>query len=267
MINKNVLIQARGICVSFGKRQVLDHIDLDIESGEIVTLLGLNGAGKSTLVKTLLGLVKPSAGSVVRRAGLTIGYSPQYIQRDATLPITVARFLNLAVRTSVQTTRIEQVLAEVGAPDIAKRQLSEISGGEMQRVLLARALIRQPDLLVLDEPLAGVDVLGQSELYRLIARIRDRYHCGILLVSHDLHVVMAATDRVVCLNHHICCTGHPHSVAKDPEFAALFGQSAAEVLAVYSHQHDHRHDVSGEELPLCTSAHDHHDSREHRHGG
>lgn len=247
---KNALIQAQGLSVAFRGRQVLDRIDLSLVPGEIVTLLGLNGAGKSTLVKALLGMIKPTSGQVERRAGLVIGYSPQYVQRESTFPLTVERFLALACDRRIASQRIHEVLNEVGAPKVLHYQLSEISGGELQRVLLARALLREPELLVLDEPLAGVDVTGQSELYRLIGEIRERYQCGVLLVSHDLHVVMAATDRVICLNKHICCTGHPHSVAKDPEFVSLFGQSAAEVLAVYSHDHDHSHDVSGNERPL-----------------
>ncbi len=254
MSSDNVLIQAQGVSVRFYDRQVLDGVDLVIRQGEIVTLLGLNGAGKSTLVKTLLGLIKPNEGTVLRKNGLSVGYSPQYVHRDSNFPLTVFRFLALAVAKGVSTQRLQEVLAEVGAPDVGSTQLAEVSGGELQRILLARALIRQPELLVLDEPLAGVDVMGQSDLYRLIGDIRDRYQCGILLVSHDLHVVMAATDRVVCLNQHICCTGHPHSVAKDPEFVSLFGQSAAEVLAIYAHDHDHRHDVSGYEQPLSPCA-------------
>ncbi len=242
------LIEARGISVTFGERRVLDHVDLSIRRGEIVTLIGLNGAGKSTLVRTLLGLLKPNQGSVTRYPGLRIGFSPQYVHRDPTLPLSVKRFLTLGIRVSLE--RVQAALDEVGAGPVLTSQFAEISGGELHRVLLARALIREPDLLVLDEPLAGVDLAGQSELYGLIARIRDRYHCGVLLVSHDLHLVMAATDTVVCLNHHVCCTGHPHSVAKDPEFISLFGQYAAEAFAVYTHRHDHRHDVGGEEIPL-----------------
>ena len=250
MSSMSMLIQARELSVSFRDRRVLESINLSLVAGEIVTLLGLNGAGKSTLVKALLGLVRPSSGSVERKPGLVVGYSPQYVHRESTFPLTVKRFLALSGERHVSDERIHDVLNEVGAPKVMENQLAEISGGELQRVLLARALLREPELLVLDEPLAGVDVTGQSELYRLIGNIRDRYQCGILLVSHDLHVVMAATDRVICLNKHICCTGHPHSVAKDPEFVSLFGQSAAEVLAVYSHKHDHSHDVSGKAQPL-----------------
>lgn len=242
------LVETRGVSVDFGERRVVDNVDLKVSPGEIVTLIGLNGSGKSTLVRTVLGLIEPTHGAIIRRAGLTVGYSPQHIHQDATLPMTVERFLTLGARAP--RPRLESLLAEVGAGAVLDSQVADISGGEMHRVLLARALLREPDLLVLDEPLAGVDVSGQSELYRLIAKLRDRRGCGVLLVSHDLHVVMAATDTVVCVNHHVCCKGHPESVAQHPEFVSLFGQSVADVLAVYIHRHDHRHDAHGEVVRL-----------------
>ena len=242
------LIEARQLCVRFRERTVLDHIDMHVHRGEIVTLIGLNGAGKSTLVRALLGLISPESGSVVRRPDLRVGYSPQHLYLDATLPLTVAGFLTLGARTP--KTRLRELLGEVGVEDVLESQIADISGGELHRVLLARALLRKPDLLVLDEPLAGVDVAGQSELYRLIADIRDRYACGVLMVSHDLHVVMAATDRVICINHHVCCTGRPEAVTRSPEFVALFGHHVAEGLAVYTHHHDHQHDVAGAPVPL-----------------
>lgn len=242
------LVEARQICVGYRGRAILDRVDVHVNRGEIVTLIGLNGAGKSTLVRVLLGLIPPDSGRVARRPGLRIGYSPQELHLDPTLPLTVAGFLTLGARTTPD--RLRTLLAEVGVPDVLESQIADISGGELHRVLLARALLRRPDLLVLDEPLAGVDVAGQSELYRLIAGIRDRYACGVLLVSHDLHVVMAATDRVVCINHHVCCTGRPESVTRSPEFVALFGRHVAEALAVYTHDHDHQHDVAGAPVPL-----------------
>lgn len=242
------LIEARQLCVRFREREVLDHIDMQVHRGEIVTLIGLNGAGKSTLVRALLGLIAPASGDILRRPGLRIGYSPQHLHLDPTLPLTVGGFLSLGARTPEG--RLQELLAEVGVADVLESQVADISGGELHRVLLARALLRKPDLLVLDEPLAGVDVAGQSELYRLIADIRDRYACGVLMVSHDLHVVMAATDRVICINHHVCCTGHPESVTRSPEFVALFGRHVAEGLAVYTHNHDHQHDVAGAPVPL-----------------
>lgn len=242
------LIEARALSVRFRGRSILDRVDLQVSRGEIVTVIGLNGAGKSTLVRALLGLIRPDGGEIVRHRGLRIGYSPQHLHLDATLPLTVERFLTLGARTSER--QLRELLAEVGVAEVLQNQIADISGGELHRVLLARALLRKPDLLVLDEPLAGVDVAGQSELYRLIADIRDRYACGVLLVSHDLHVVMAATDRVVCINHHVCCTGRPESVTQHPEFVALFGRHVAEVLAVYTHVHDHQHDVAGAPVPL-----------------
>ena len=240
------LVEARGVSVSFGRRNVLEGVDLTVHPGEIVTLIGLNGAGKSTLVRVLLGIVQPSRGRVVRASGLRIGYAPQHVHRDPVLPMTVQRFLTLGAPATRK--RLAGLLAEVGA--ILDHPVAEISGGELHRVLLARALLREPGLLVLDEPLAGVDVTSQSELYRLIADIRDRYGCGVLLVSHDLHLVMATTDTVVCINRHVCCTGHPRAITRDPAFVSLFGRHVANTLAVYEHSHDHHHDALAEPVPL-----------------
>ena len=238
------LVEARGVSLSFGRRSVLDAVDLAVRAGEIVTLIGLNGAGKSTLIRVILGIVEPDSGEVVRSPGLSIGYAPQYMQRDPVLPMTVERFMTLGA--PAPRAALERALDEVGADPILGHPLAEISGGEMQRVMLARALLREPGLLVLDEPLAGVDVTGQGDLYRLIADIRDRRGCGVLLVSHDLHLVMAATDTVVCLNRHVCCTGRPQAVLRDPEFISLFGPQLSGAVAVYRHSHDHRHDALGE---------------------
>ncbi len=246
------LVEARGISLRFGRRNVLEAVDLAVRPGEIVTLVGLNGAGKSTLIRVLLGIVAPDTGEVRRRPGLRIGYSPQHVHRDPILPMTVHRFLSLGVPAPRK--RLEKVLDEVGAGSILRYPLSDISGGEMQRVLLARALLREPELLILDEPLAGVDITSQNDLYRLIARVRDRYGCGVLLVSHDLHLVMAATDTVVCLNRHVCCTGRPQVVLRNPEFISLFGPHLSEALAVYQHSHDHRHDALGDPLSLEVEA-------------
>ena len=242
------LVEARGVSVRFGQRSVLEAVNLAVHAGEIVTLVGLNGAGKSTLLRVLLGIIRPHRGEVVRESGLRIGYSPQHVHRDPILPMTVRRFLTLGAPAPRE--RLQELLVEVGAGTILDHPLAEISGGELHRVLLARALLREPGLLVLDEPLAGVDVTSQSELYRLIATIRDRYGCGVLLVSHDLHLVMAATDTVVCLNRHVCCTGHPRAITRHPEFISLFGPHVADGLAVYQHSHDHRHDALGEPVPI-----------------
>lgn len=237
------LVAGCGLSVGFAGRLVLDRVDIEVRPAEIVTVVGLNGSGKSTLARVLLGLVPADSGRIIRRPGLVVGYVPQSMSRDATLPITLARFVGLAGRFSRDA--LDAILAELGITALAGAQLATLSGGELRRALIARALIRKPDLLVLDEPMAGVDIAGQVELYRTIGRIRREHSCGILLISHDLHLVMAETDHVICLNHHVCCAGGPQSVIRDPSFAALFGQDVAEALAVYRHRHDHVHDAAG----------------------
>ncbi|WP_459207364.1 zinc ABC transporter ATP-binding protein ZnuC [Pseudomonas sp. MLB6B] len=236
------LIRLQQVGVSFAGETVLEQIDLTVAPGQIVTLIGPNGAGKTTLVRAVLGLLKPHRGTVWRQPRLRIGYMPQKIQVDPTLPLSVLRFLRLV--PGVDRATALSALQEVGAEHVIDSPIQTVSGGEMQRVLLARALLRKPQLLVLDEPVQGVDVVGQSELYRLITRLRDRYGCGVLMVSHDLHLVMSATDQVVCLNRHVCCSGHPEQVSGDPAFVELFGQTASN-LAVYHHHHDHSHDLHG----------------------
>ncbi|MHA6491711.1 zinc ABC transporter ATP-binding protein ZnuC [Pseudomonas borbori] len=239
----DALIRLAGVGVAFAGQNVLHDVQLSVKPGEIVTLIGPNGAGKTTLVRTVLGLLKPDNGSVWRKPRLRIGYMPQKLHVDATLPLSVLRFLRLV--PGVQRTQVMTALAEVGAEQVIDSPLQSISGGELQRVLLARALLRAPELLVLDEPVQGVDVSGQAELYRLITQLRDRHGCGVLMVSHDLHLVMSTTDQVVCLNRHVCCSGHPEQVSGDPAFVELFGQDARS-LAIYHHRHDHAHDLHGE---------------------
>jgi zinc transport system ATP-binding protein len=234
------LIEAQRVGLRIGRHELLSNIDLGLQSGEILSLIGPNGAGKTTLLRVLLGVLEPTSGRVVRRPGLTLGYVPQRLQLDPALPLSVARFLALG-----RGRRPGDALAEVGAGHLEQALMAELSGGEFQRVTLARALAREPDLLLLDEPAQGVDFAGQLELYALIEQVRDRHGCGVLLVSHDLHVVMAATDRVVCLNRHVCCAGRPEAVSRHPEYLALFGARAAAGLAVYSHAHDHHHDLGG----------------------
>jgi zinc transport system ATP-binding protein len=250
-----LLVEARAINFHHDGVSILQDIDLRMAAGEIVTLIGPNGAGKTSLVKILLGLLKPSSGKVQRRKGLRIGYMPQRLQIDPSLPITVEAFLKLANNNRQQ---IDQALAEVNADGLQQRPLQKISGGEMQRVLLARALLRDPELLVLDEPAQGVDINGQNELYALISRLRDRHHCGVLMVSHDLHLVMAKTDTVICLNHHVCCHGHPEQVSNDPAYRELFGDKGAEALAVYHHHHDHQHDIHGDVIGEASCQHEGH---------
>ena len=242
------LVRATGLTVRFRGRTVLDRVDLAVRAGEIVTLIGPNGSGKTTLIRALLGLLDPDAGWVERQAGIRIGYVPQHLQVDKSLPITVRRFLALSGARQDHALRV--ALTEVGAAHLIDSPFQDLSGGEIKRCVLARALAREPDLLVLDEPTANVDVAGQSELYELIRSIRDRRKCGVLIISHDLHLVMAATDRVICLNAHICCQGKPEEVRRDPEFLALFGPRLGAAMAVYTHDHDHQHDLSGQPVTL-----------------
>ncbi|MBD3667763.1 MAG: zinc ABC transporter ATP-binding protein ZnuC [Parvibaculaceae bacterium] len=246
------LLELRSVSVRLGGREVVSHVGLAIGPAEIVTLIGPNGAGKTTLARTMLGILKPSAGTVVKRDGLRIGYVPQRISLEPTLPLTVRRLLTLTHR--FDDAAMLKSLDEVGAAHLIDRQASELSGGEYQRVLLARALLGNPDLLILDEPTRGIDFAGQSALYDLLAHIRRDRGCAILLISHDLHVVMAASDRVICVNGHVCCEGAPEAVTNDPSYVALFGPGHAESLAVFKHHHDHVHDVSGDVLD---DAHDH----------
>ncbi len=235
------LIQVKGVSLTVGKRQILHNVNVALMSGQIISIIGPNGAGKTSLLKVIIGLVQPTQGKVRHARALRIGYMPQKLHVEPTFPLTVKRFLQLG-QPKVD---LGPILQEVGIAAVLESPLQAISGGELQRVLLARALLRQPELLVLDEPAQGVDLMGQGELYDLIAGIRDRHHCTILLVSHDLNVVMAQTDMVICLNQHVCCSGHPDKVSRDPAFAALFG-SIAQNLAFYTHRHDHHHDVHGD---------------------
>ena len=222
---------------------ILRDVSLRVMGGEIVALIGPNGAGKSTLVRIVLGLLRPDRGRVRLKSGLRVGYMPQRLAVDDTLPLTVRRFITLGTRAPRE--RVRAALAEVGAAHVLDTPVQATSGGELQRVLLARALLREPDLLVLDEPVQGVDLNGQYELYDLIGGLRRRRGCGILMVSHELYLVMAATDHVICLNRHVCCSGHPDHVARDPAYLSLFGLDGARSLAFYHHHHNHRHDLRG----------------------
>ena len=237
-----ILIEARDIYLSRQGREVLRGVDLIVEQGRIVTLIGPNGAGKSSLVRVALGLMAASRGHVARVPGLRMGYMPQRLHVPLHMPLTVRRFLSLSgVRDQAW---ILNTVERTQTAHLLDRPIQNLSGGEHQRVLLARALLRKPQLLVLDEPVQGVDVVGQADLYALIQSLRDELNCAVLMVSHDLHLVMARTDRVLCLNAHVCCSGHPEQVSRDPAFLELFGSAVNPALAVYTHHHNHTHDKS-----------------------
>lgn len=234
-----MLIAAEGLCVQRGGDVVLRHVSLSVAAGEIVSIIGPNGAGKTTLLRALLGLDPIAAGEITRAPDLKIGYVPQKLALDPLLPMSAGLFLTLW--PGATPARVAEVLALTGATALAARPVASLSGGELQRILLARALLGRPSLLVLDEPAQGLDVHAEAALYELIETLRRETGCGVLLVSHDLHLVMAKTDRVICLNGHVCCQGHPSAVKSDPAYMALFGTSLA-AFALYQHHHDHTHD-------------------------
>lgn len=235
------LISLNNISLAYRERTVLSNISLDLNPGEIMTLIGPNGAGKTTLVRIALGLQKPDSGQRTIKRGLRIGYMPQKLYVDNTMPLTVKRFLSL---TNQPVSDIKNALGKTGVGHVINSPVQSLSGGELQRTLLARALLHNPHLLVLDEPVQGVDVNGQKELYQLITGLRNEQNCSVLMVSHDLHLVMASTNSVVCLNRHICCSGPPQQVRRDPAYIKMFGGESDE-LAVYTHHHDHEHTVDG----------------------
>ncbi|MEE9388304.1 MAG: metal ABC transporter ATP-binding protein [Paracoccaceae bacterium] len=235
-----ILISADGLGVKYGGKPVLHDVNFSISAAEIVTLVGPNGSGKSTLIRALLGIVTPTRGTVSAKQGLRIGYVPQKLSIDGTMPMTVARFLALPRRAPDY--ELNQVMSRVGIADLAHRQMAALSGGQFQRILLARALLGMPDILILDEPTQGLDQPGVAGFYQMIEELRRDIGCAILLVSHDLHVVMGASDRVICLNGHICCEGSPQVVSAAPEYRELFGMGTKGALALYRHEHDHHHD-------------------------
>ena len=233
------LITASNMSLSHGGKIVLRDVDLTIERGEIVTIVGPNGSGKSTLLRGLIGALRPSTGLVTRKKDLKIGYVPQKLEINAALPLTVRRFLDLPNRVT-QADAIA-ALQTAGVADHADAQMANLSGGQFQRVLLARALLIKPDVLILDEATQGLDQPGSAAFYRQIEEVRQDLNCAVIMVSHDLHVVMAASDRVLCLNGHICCQGAPDIVASAPEYRALFGSGTQGALALYRHEHTHDH--------------------------
>lgn len=233
----NILVQTLDLGVRLGGHIALSHVDFSISAGEIVTIIGPNGSGKTTLLRVVIGALRPDSGRVERRKDLVIGYVPQKLNIDPTLPLTVKRFLSLPKRQSADV--IVAALMQAGVPNIEERPMQGLSGGQFQRVLLARALLERPQLLILDEPTTGLDQPGSAAFYQQIEAVRTDLGCAILMVSHELHVVMSASDRVICLNGHVCCHGTPEVVASAPEYRELFGRGTHGALALYRHDHDH----------------------------
>ena len=234
------LITVENLSVKYGTNFVLKKINLEIKSGEIVTIVGPNGSGKTSLIKAIIGAVQPADGKINLKSNLKIGYIPQRLNFDTTLPITVKRFMTLTEKVDKNT--YISALETAGVPQILKSQMSSLSGGQFQRVLLARALIGAPEILILDEATQGLDQPGSAAFYRQIEQVRQNTGCAVLMISHDLHVVMSTSDRVVCLNGHVCCEGTPSAVVSTPEYQELFGAGTEGALALYRHVHDHIHE-------------------------
>ncbi|MFY0659218.1 MAG: metal ABC transporter ATP-binding protein [Shimia sp.] len=247
------LVTINGLSVKHGTHQALENVALTIDKGEIVTIVGPNGSGKSTLLRCIIGAMTPDSGTILKAAGMRVGYVPQKLAIDATMPLTAARFLSLPKRRSAS--HIQEALQQVGADGLQDRPMAGLSGGQFQRVLLARALMDKPDLLILDEPTTGLDQPGSADLYTQIEQVRQDTGAAVLMVSHELHVVMSASDRVVCLNGHVCCHGTPEIVASAPEYRALFGTGTHGALALYRHEHDHHHHHDHDDAHDC--GHDH----------
>ena len=237
-----MLIDISKLEVKYGSKKVLQNINLSLNANEIVTIVGPNGSGKTTLFKAIIGSVPLSKGKISIKPNLRIGYVPQQLKVDQTLPITVERFLKLATRNNND---IEKMIAFFGSENIFREQINSLSGGQMQRVLLARALVNKPEILLLDEATRGLDQPGIEAFYRKIENISKETNCAVLMISHDLHVVMRASDRVICVNGHICCQGTPENVATSTEYQTLFGSNIDGSFALYRHKHDHNHDVMG----------------------
>lgn len=251
------LITVKNLAVSYGANVVLRDVSLTLEKGEIVTIVGPNGSGKTSLFRSIIGANAVAKGDINLRPGLKIGYVPQRLHIDPTLPITVERFMRLTDRVS--SSRCREALDAAGVPDLLKQQMTRLSGGQFQRVLLARALINQPDVLLLDEATQGLDQAGSAAFYQQVEAVRRDTGCAVLMISHELHVVMSASDRVICLNGHVCCEGTPAVVASAPEYRALFGTGTGGALALYRHDHDHDHNHDHGHAHGHDHAHDHSD--------
>ena len=241
-MNDNILVKLKNAGFRIKNKWLVQSVSFQVEKGKIVTLIGPNGSGKSTTAKIALGIFKKIEGEVEKYTN-KVGYVPQKISIDWTLPLRVSDFMVLT--ENIKNEDIDEALSLTGVIHLKNKNFGSLSGGEFQRVLLARAISKKPDLLVLDEPVQGVDFTGEIALYELIKKISEKLNCGILLISHDLHTVMSATDHVVCLNGHVCCSGSPKDVARNNEYKALFGEQASQTLAVYEHKHDHEHSIDG----------------------
>lgn len=243
MSSPTSLLEISHLTIKIESRLILNDVSFLVQAGEIVTIVGPNGAGKSTLLRAILGLIPITSGKVQQKLGLRIGYMPQKTPLESSIPLSVSRFLTLTQpKPDLKTPYPHSLIHDLRLTSLLNRSIHDLSGGEWQRVLLARALIKQPELLILDEPAQNADIHGQAEFYRYIQTRRAKTNCAVLMVSHDLTMVMAETDRVLCLNQHLCCTGTPHEVSQNPQFLEAFGLEKTAGLAFYQHVHNHHHD-------------------------
>ena len=242
------LIKVQNISINFDDQPILKNINFEIYPKQIITIIGPNGAGKSTLIKTILGFVKPTSGKIIKNPNLKIGYMPQKISFPEQIPITVIKFLKL--NNKICITEHAELNNELNIEHLLYKSIHKLSGGELQRVLLAKALFNNPNLLILDEPTKSIDINGQAEFYKLCSNLQEKFNCAILMASHDLHIVMSDVNSVICLNKHICCQGRPETVSQHKEFIQLFGNNLTK-LAFYSHNHDHHHTLGGEIKKSC----------------
>lgn len=233
------LIKAKDLCVKRHNKNILENVFVDVKKNDFITIIGPNGAGKSILLECLMGSFIPDSGQIEKRDDLSIGYIPQNFNPESSMPISVKRFLTLKKKFTLQ--ELSSISLETNIFEILDKNLSNLSGGELQKVLLARSLLNEPDLLILDEPAQNLDIKNQLNFYNLLNNIYKNRKISILMVSHDLHMVMSSTRQVICLYHHVCCSGEPQAVAKDPEFISLFGDDMAKMMSVYQHTHNHSH--------------------------
>jgi len=236
----DALITAQNITLTHQEKKILDDVSFTLQPGEFITLIGPNGAGKSSLIKVLLGLIKQDSGKIKHSKSMRLGYTPQLFTPNPFIPISVVDFLTL--NQKVEKPFIKETAETTGVATLLNSPLKDLSGGELQKVLLTRALMNKPNVLILDEPAQNLDVDGQMQLYQLIQDIHQQQNCAILMVSHDLHRVMKESSQVLCLYHHICCKGHPEAILKDEQFNDLFADQMTELMATYEHRHNHHHD-------------------------
>ena len=233
------LIQAKDLCVKRHNKNILENVFVNVKKNDFITIIGPNGAGQSVLLECLMGSFVPDSGKIIKKNNLSVGYIPQNFNPESSMPISVKRFLTLKKKFTSQ--ELINIASETNISEILEKNLSNLSGGELQKVLLARSLLDEPELLILDEPAQNLDIKNQLNFYNLLNSIYKNRELSILMVSHDLHMVMSSTKQVICLYHHICCSGEPQTVAKDPEFISLFGNDMAKMMSVYQHTHNHSH--------------------------